>query len=500
MTKEVRISVDPAHPLGPVNRLALGHNIEWTEYTKEPFWDGERFRPEVIDAVRDAGVSTLRFPGGCHGDHYRWEGGTGPWATRPKMVDCFEHKDTDPRFGTDELLDLCRAVGATPWLQTNPVGESPESMARWASYCRDKGVPVPHWELGNEIYLANAEDTVGANDASIAMSPEEYVRRARAQLEAIRSVEPDAFVGAIGGHWSYIGPAFAIPDWNERVLPTLGPDIDFLSIHSTYGPIIIDPSWWENPDAHHVFRGCAAMADFARDNLAANLRLVDELTDRSDVSLAVTEWVPWFGFNPTALFLGNAMGAALYTSGLLHVFLSEPRILAAHWLALAKPIMGGCLVPVGDDLRLSVHHAVFSLYAKHLGTERVAVTVDSDTFDVPQTGALPAQERVATIDTLATTGSEGLALFLVNRDLEHSREVVVDTTEPQPGPPRTSIITADPQDTNGPVIDASMRERVEDPIGIEPGPPVEGNGPFRLHLPPCSITAVTWPRTLGGRR
>ena len=38
-------------------------------------------------------------------------------------------------FGTHEFMDLCREIGAEPWLAANVGSGSPREMAHWVEYC-----------------------------------------------------------------------------------------------------------------------------------------------------------------------------------------------------------------------------------------------------------------------------------------------------------------------------------------------------------------------------
>lgn len=508
---DTTIRVDPEDVLGSVNRLCLGQNAEWFDFTAPQLWDGADLCPEVVDAVRELGPTTLRFPGGCPGDHYHWRDAIGPRTGRRAVLNPFSEERLEPWFGTDELLGLCRQIDATPWLQTNPVAASPEETAAWARHCRDRGFPVPHWELGNEIYLSRPDnhEPGDANNARIWVPVHDYVERSRAQLHAIREVEPDAAVAAIGGYFpDELKHLLAQPDWTEVVLSGLGAEIDSLAVHALYMPTVWDAAWWLDrtpEDVRALMLAAAGAGAAARRTLAANLRMVDELVPGRQLGLVMTEWLPWFGIAEDAPFFSGTMGSALYTSGVLNAMLSEPRVLAAHFMAFVQPAFGACLTMTADGVRPSVHHAVLGLYARYLGTERVRVEVAGPAFDAAAVGSFPGATGIPLVDALATVDPDGgIALFVANRDLDHPVTVHVDPGAHSSGIGVQLVSAGHPLETNGPLPavaaggdpDLHPRERPQDdPIVAVTGPPLEGPGPWDLQLPACSVGVVRWQKS-----
>ncbi len=511
MTKrpQARVVIRPEHREGSVNRDLFGQNGEWYKFNYDHLWEGDRPSAALLDAIRELGVSSIRFPGGGPGDHYHWEQAVGPLAEREPQLQPFDNKLVEPRLGPDELLDLCREVGATPWLQTNPVSGTGEQAGAWAAHCRDRGMPVPHWELGNEIYLGDPDQRDHpVFGAASALSPEQYVERAGEQMRRIREATPEVAVGAIGGRMprcGWYGSAYFRPGWNETVLQELGQEIDFLAIHTAYGPLIgasadpdDTPEWWNEvtPDKlRGAYLATAASPVAIRATLDDNLAMADEYAPGRELALAVTEWTPWFGVAHGAPDLGGTMGAALYIAGALNEFLREPRVIAAHLMTFVQEGFGSCITITADGFRRSVQHAVLSLYAAHLGDELVGVDVTSDTFDAPRMGVFPAASDVPTIGALATSSADGTAtVILTNRDLDNPRRVEIDPGGRGPGEARLHVLTADHYlEGNGPFVGPYAIQRpLEDPVAVRDVGRIEGTAPWTVELPACSVSAVSW--------
>src|SRR6266508_6855821 len=52
-----------------------------------PSADEDGFRTDVLDLVRELGVTTVRYPGGNFVSGFRWEDSVGPRERRPRRLD-----------------------------------------------------------------------------------------------------------------------------------------------------------------------------------------------------------------------------------------------------------------------------------------------------------------------------------------------------------------------------------------------------------------------------
>ena len=66
------------------------------------------FRGDVLELVRELGVTLVRYPGGNFVSAYDWEDGVGPGA-RPQRLDLAWHSIEPNTFGTDEFMAWARA-------------------------------------------------------------------------------------------------------------------------------------------------------------------------------------------------------------------------------------------------------------------------------------------------------------------------------------------------------------------------------------------------------
>ena len=90
-----RLVVDPAFTVARLNRRLFGSFVEHLGRCVydgiyepgHPTADASGFRSDVMDLVRELGVTTIRYPGGNFVSGYRWEDGVGPRDQRPRRLD-----------------------------------------------------------------------------------------------------------------------------------------------------------------------------------------------------------------------------------------------------------------------------------------------------------------------------------------------------------------------------------------------------------------------------
>ena len=197
--------------------------------------DADGFRKDVLDAVRQLGVSILRWPGGNFVSTYDWKDGIGPKAQRPVRTDLAWNALESNRFGTDEFLRYAERIGAEPYVCINLGTASVRDAYEWVEYTNEKrdtalsrerrkngrAEPwnVKYWALGNEL---DGPWQIGQKSA------DEYARLALEAGKAMRRIDPTIKLVAngssnYGGDW--IG-------WNRTVVQTLRNTIDYIAIHT----------------------------------------------------------------------------------------------------------------------------------------------------------------------------------------------------------------------------------------------------------------------------
>ena len=84
-----------------------------------PSADDDGFRVDVVELVKELGVSTIRYPGGNFVSGYRWEDGVGPKDERPRRLDLAWHSTETNEVGLHEFQTWLDKVGSELMLAVN---------------------------------------------------------------------------------------------------------------------------------------------------------------------------------------------------------------------------------------------------------------------------------------------------------------------------------------------------------------------------------------------
>jgi alpha-L-arabinofuranosidase len=185
-----------------------------------PLADERGFRLDVIEALKEFNVPVIRWPGGCFVDAYHWRKGVGP--VREPYGDFRWGVIESNTFGTHEFVELCRRIGAEPYICHNGVCE-PQENVDWVDYCnasegpmaelrKANGYPEPlnvkFWSVGNE------------------RSDRAYIDRVRDTAKSMKSSDPTLQVMASAAHG---GDRAIVSDY---LFEEAAEYLDLLSIHN----------------------------------------------------------------------------------------------------------------------------------------------------------------------------------------------------------------------------------------------------------------------------
>ena len=242
MTLRAEVRIDTERRLGAIDPGIYGQFIEHVGRAIyggvfEPgsgLADDAGYRLDVVDAARELRPHVLRWPGGNFASGYHWRDGVGPVDERPTRRDLAWNTLESNRFGTEEFLELCRRLGAAPYLNLNLSTGTLDEALSWLEYCnasdplpevalRQAGPhPEPHgvpiWGLGNENYGWWQHGHTTAD---------RYAEMAREWGKLLRWADPAVRLVGVGA---------PDPDWNWTVLQQAGKFIDWLSVHSYWSP------------------------------------------------------------------------------------------------------------------------------------------------------------------------------------------------------------------------------------------------------------------------
>jgi len=172
---QAALTIDPAQQISAVDPRLFGSFVEHMGrcvYTgiyepDHPQADGDGFRRDVADLVRELGVPILRYPGGNFVSGYTWEDGIGPRDQRPRRLDLAWRSVESNQVGVDDFVGWCQGVGSAPMMAVNLGTRGVDAARTLVEYCnhpsgtywsdlrRANGSPDPYgvklWCLGNEM-------------------------------------------------------------------------------------------------------------------------------------------------------------------------------------------------------------------------------------------------------------------------------------------------------------------------------------------------------------
>ena len=422
-----RLAVDPAFVVGPVDRRLFGSFVEHMGrcvYTgiyepDHPTADSDGFREDVLDLVRELGVTAVRYPGGNFVSNYHWEDGVGPKEQRPRKLDLAWRAIEPNQFGTDEFVAWSRKAGVEPiWavnLGTRGITEAVELL----EYCNlaagtelpdrraKNGNPDPYgikvWCLGNEM---DGPWQIGHKTA------EEYARLAEETANAMRRVDPGLEFVACGSSNRQM-PTFG--DWERTVLERTYDLVDHISLHAYYEP--------QGEDQASFLASADEMDRFINEVIATADHVKALKRSDREITLSFDEWNVWYqGGFPGELGLEVRevspliedtfdVGDAVVVGSLLITLLRHADRVKIACLAQLVNVIGAIRTdPGGRAWRQTIFHP-FALTATHAGSTVLRTEIAGPDVDTRAYGRVPALWSTATYEE--STGE--VVLFIVNR-------------------------------------------------------------------------------------
>ncbi|HKP12529.1 MAG TPA: alpha-L-arabinofuranosidase C-terminal domain-containing protein [Blastocatellia bacterium] len=362
-------------------------------------------RADVLARVKALRPAFVRWPGGNVAQDYHWQWGVGPRDQRKTWINLSWKNEPEPSdFGTDEFIQFCRNLGAEPSITVNVEGNgaTAEEAAAWVEYCNGpaaskygamrarNGHPQPYgvklWEVGNEIWGSWVR---GHSDAKT------YGQNFNRYAAAMRAVDPSIKLIAVGDNDM---------KWNRAVLKLAGSAMDVLAIHHYYGRremagdalnLMARPLFYE--------RFYAQVAD-----------LIRQLAPGRDIRLAINEW----GLD-LAERQQYSMRSALYGARLMNVFERTNGLVAMSAVSdLVNGWPGGIIQAGRHAVFVSPLYHANALYANQLGSERLAATVESPTFDSSREG-----KGVPYLDAVISRSADARQIFIKAVNTHETRAI-----------------------------------------------------------------------------
>ena len=428
------VALDRGRAIGAVNRRVFGSFVEHLGRSVyggiyepgHPSADGEGFRTDVIDLVRELGVSTIRYPGGNFVSGFRWEDSVGPQSERPRRLDLAWHSTETNEVGLHEFDSWLQKVGSELMLAVNLGTRGVEAALDLLEYTNvssttaltdqrarnghSESFGVSMWCLGNEM---DGPWQLGHSTS------EDYGKLAAQTARAMRQVDPNLELVVCGSSSAHM-PTFG--EWERVVLPHTYEHVDYISCHAYYEELDGDTA---------SFLASAVDMDQFIDSVVATVDHVKAVLGSSrTINISFDEWNVWYQKRyqqvdriqdpqhwPEAPRLledvYSVLDAVVFGSLLISLINHADRVTAAS-LAQLVNVIAPIMTQVGGPAWRQTTFWPFAIMSRLARGEALAVALESPRHDTAKYGT------VATVDCAATIEDGRLAVFLVNRsETEH---------------------------------------------------------------------------------
>jgi alpha-L-arabinofuranosidase len=459
-TSDTRIEILLEEVLGTISPNLYGHFLEHLGgVIYDGVWIGENskipnvggIRKDLIEEMRKIKAPVIRYPGGCFADSYDWRDGVGPADKRPRRTNFWNNEDETSaapashryesnRFGTDEFIRLCRAIGSQPYLAANVRSLPAEAFYRWVEYCNSPAgtttladertasgsaqpFDVRYWGVGNESWGCGGNFT--------------------AQEYAVEFRRYTAWVPEYGQPLSFIasGPNSDDWQWTRGFFEEIARK-DKEQFSSIFG-------WALHYYAWNLSRGRTADWDAGKGD-ALNFDVQDwyeilregnrleslieghwqamrEFDSEHKVKLVVDEWGPWYrpGSQLTA---GNfleqipTLRDAVFSAMTLDIFNRHPEKVTLASPAQLINCLNSLYLAHEDKFCVTPVGHVFGMYSAHQGGQAVRAIISAPNVHYARDG------KPASISGLAGSASlhgKDLTLTVVNPHVSEARETEI---------------------------------------------------------------------------
>jgi alpha-L-arabinofuranosidase len=425
-----RIVIDKDFRIGDVDPMLYGSFIEHLGRAVyggiyepgHPSADESGFRGDVLDLVRELGVSIVRYPGGNFVSGYTWEDGVGPVAQRPRRLDPAWMSTETNEVGTNEFVAWAKRAGVEVNLAVNLGTRGIDAARNLVEYCnhaggstwsdlrRSHGVEEPHgirlWCLGNEM---DGPWQIGHTTA------EAYGRLAAQTAAAMKLVDPSIELVACGSSNSRMA---TFPQWEATVLDHTYEHVDYISLHTYYDSVADDLGTFlaQSLDMDEYIRTVIATCDVIK----AKKR------SKKSMHISFDEWNVWYhskkrdgdtmrdrrwAVAPPLAEESYTLGDALVVGCMLISLLKHAdRVKIACLAQLVNVLAPIMTVTGGGAWRHTIYYPFLhaSTYGRGVVLDR---QISSPVYENATFGGVPLLEAVATLDE----ESEHVTVFAVNR-------------------------------------------------------------------------------------
>ncbi|WP_327351341.1 arabinosylfuranosidase ArfA [Streptomyces sp. NBC_01304] len=429
MTRSARFTLHPDFSVADVDPRLFGSFVEHLGrcvYTGiyepgHPTADEAGLRGDVLDLVRELGVTAIRYPGGNFVSGYKWEDSVGPAEDRPRRLDLAWRSTETNRFGLSEYIAFLKKVGpqAEPMMAVNlgtrGVAEALE-LQEYANHPSGTALSdqraahgdkdpfgIRMWCLGNEM---DGPWQTGHKTA------EEYGRLAAETARAMRQIDPGVELVACGSSGQSMETFGA---WEATVLAETYDLVDHISLHAYYEEL--------DGDRDSFLASAVDMESFIENVVATCDHVGARLKSKKKINLSFDEWNVWYLSRteaevsaldwpeaPRLLEDNYTVTDAVVFGSLMIALLRHADRVSVACLAQLVNVIAPILTEPGGPAWRQTTFFPFAQASKYGRGQVLEVRVDSPTYETKKYGEVPL------LHATAVRGDDGsVTVFAVNR-------------------------------------------------------------------------------------
>jgi alpha-N-arabinofuranosidase len=375
----------------------------------------EGYRTDVLQALKNLNVPTIRWPGGCFADEYHWKDGIGPQSSRPSMINTnWGGTLEDNSFGTHEFMRLCEILGAEPYICGNLGSGTPQEMMEWVEYMTSDGSsPMANLRRANGRnepwkvkFFAVGNENWGCGGS---MTPEFYSDNYRRYNTFLKNYGSNRLVRVA------CGPSSSDYNWTKVLMDRIAGSTDAISLHHYTLPT----GDWGHKGAATGFNESEWFVTlkstlFMDELVSRHSDLMDKVDPKKRIGLYVDEWGTWYdsepGTNPGHLEQQNSLRDAMVAGLNLHIFHAHADRVKMSNIAQMVNVLQAMILTNDKGIVLTPTYHVFEMYKVHQGATVLPVKLLTPDYSF-EGKSIPA------VSVSASRNAEGVIhVSLVNVD------------------------------------------------------------------------------------
>ena len=245
MARKAKIALHPSYVKGEISPRLFGAFLEpignmvigsmWMP--DHPTADDRGFRRDFMEALAEAGLPSVRLPGGNYISGWRWKDSIGPVEQRKTLIDRPRRRLIPKQVGLDEYLTWTERVKAEPLytinLGTDGIDDAidlidytnAEGDLEWAEKRKENGREKPY---GIKLFYLGNEMDGPWQIASWEKDPLGYGNRAQEISKALKWSDPTVETAACVSSCPFLTH---YPEWDRIVLEQCYETVDYISLH-----------------------------------------------------------------------------------------------------------------------------------------------------------------------------------------------------------------------------------------------------------------------------